>query len=360
MKMQMQSLTDSQTPRRYIGNNSSLLTKYDIPITHLDFSYVETCEDRRELERILEILKSGEEGYYVELMRAVEDKLKILHPKSKFLRNTSRVLSKDELESREWNDISTDLSEWIIDISEDNKELEINKGKKIPKPIEMRKVRECEVAVEEKKTKPQKIKSTDYASWDKYDVDAELLSMDLKEDKLKEIAKKQCSSETKKKRVKFNIPSTEVENKLEAKEEREKGNEYFRAGDYNSALIHYSASVDCIPTTEALNNRAMTYLKLERYESAIKDCDSALCLDPVNLKANWRKSMASYHLGDYQTALKCIEMCVDIEPNNEEIQNFANCVRKKCKETHLVKRRMQIKDVTETEVNSDTSNSVTE
>lgn len=47
----------------------SLLTKYGIPLQHLDFQYVATTKDANELEKMVEILRSGQEGYYPELLR---------------------------------------------------------------------------------------------------------------------------------------------------------------------------------------------------------------------------------------------------------------------------------------------------
>lgn len=127
----MQSATNLEPmgsdPYKYVGDSNSLLSKYDIPVTHLDFSYVEKCQDRKELEKILHVLKSGEEGYYPQLMKCVEEKLQIIYPKSRFLRNLSRVMSKDEVEKEEWNEITRDLNEWLTGVSKDNRELELRK-----------------------------------------------------------------------------------------------------------------------------------------------------------------------------------------------------------------------------------------
>jgi len=32
-------------------------TKYDVPLNHLDFAYVKSCQDKKELEKILKILR---------------------------------------------------------------------------------------------------------------------------------------------------------------------------------------------------------------------------------------------------------------------------------------------------------------
>lgn len=40
-----------------IKNNKSLLMKYEIPLEHISFEYVEKCNDRKEMEKIVKILR---------------------------------------------------------------------------------------------------------------------------------------------------------------------------------------------------------------------------------------------------------------------------------------------------------------
>lgn len=87
----------------------SLLKKYDIPVNHLDFKYVETCTNAKEIEHILEILKSGQEGYYPDLQKCVEERLIVLNPRSKSLRKVIPVLSKYDLQKSEWENLSSDI-----------------------------------------------------------------------------------------------------------------------------------------------------------------------------------------------------------------------------------------------------------
>lgn len=87
----------------------SLLKKYDIPINHLDFDYIKSCGNVKEIEKIVTILKSGEEGFYPDLTEHALAKLKVLHPSSKILREEYPVLTKQSLNNEEWNCISTDI-----------------------------------------------------------------------------------------------------------------------------------------------------------------------------------------------------------------------------------------------------------
>jgi hypothetical protein len=38
-------------------NTKSLLMKYEIPVEHISFEYVEKCNDRKEMEKIVKILR---------------------------------------------------------------------------------------------------------------------------------------------------------------------------------------------------------------------------------------------------------------------------------------------------------------
>lgn len=88
---------------------SSLLKKYDIPIKHLDFDYIKSCENVKEIERIVMVLKSGEEGYYPDLTDCALTKLKALKPSSKIFREEAPVLNRRTMNKDEWNHITTDI-----------------------------------------------------------------------------------------------------------------------------------------------------------------------------------------------------------------------------------------------------------
>lgn len=88
---------------------STLLQKYNIPVDHLDFKYLEKCVNSKEVEQIVEILKSGEEGYYPDLTRYAENRLRALNPHSKCLRNEEPIRRQQTMESAEWSEITNML-----------------------------------------------------------------------------------------------------------------------------------------------------------------------------------------------------------------------------------------------------------
>ena len=71
--------------------------KYDIPLNHLDFKYIETCKDAKELEKIIKTLRSGEEGAFPDLEKCAEQRLKKLKPDSQVLRKPEPVTKLGEL-----------------------------------------------------------------------------------------------------------------------------------------------------------------------------------------------------------------------------------------------------------------------
>lgn len=88
----------------------TLLQKYDIPINHLDFEYIKNCSNSKEIERILLILKSGQEGFFPDLTKCAENRLKTLNPNSKALRQEVPLLTCAGMKSSEWQDINSNVS----------------------------------------------------------------------------------------------------------------------------------------------------------------------------------------------------------------------------------------------------------
>lgn len=78
-----------------MAQEKSLLEKYDIPVENLDFKFVKRCENRKRLEQILTILRSGEEGFYPELTAFAENRLREVYPASKLLRTECELVTSD-------------------------------------------------------------------------------------------------------------------------------------------------------------------------------------------------------------------------------------------------------------------------
>lgn len=58
---------------------------------------------------------------------------------------------------------------------------------------------------------------------------------------------------------------------------KDKGNKAMAEGDYQRAMEHYTFALDYIKDNKSIyTNRALAYIKLKRYQKAIKDCNSVI------------------------------------------------------------------------------------
>ncbi|CAG9321751.1 unnamed protein product [Blepharisma stoltei] len=111
-------------------------------------------------------------------------------------------------------------------------------------------------------------------------------------------------------------------NLKQSEEEKEKGNEFLRSGDYENAIDCYNIAEYYQPTNPAIFcNRALAYLKSKKYENAIEDCDKAIHFKSNYAKAYVRRGKAYLALKEYSKASKDFGSALKIEPNNSEIQN---------------------------------------
>lgn len=203
----------SQESHNKVERKRSLLERYNIPIEHLDFPYVNKCTDSREIEKILKILRSGEEGTFPDLERCTEARLEKVHPKSRMLRVEKPAARTGELEKTEREAICSGLQEWLEDLAEasstdstSKSEIFTNGKQEIadvlrdfPLPIRGSSVKlEVEMSSKQlpaqgKKEKDNRIKSWEYDKWDKYDVDAEITKLDIVDMQVEEWEKREKS-----------------------------------------------------------------------------------------------------------------------------------------------------------------------
>ncbi|KAI6098852.1 TPR-like protein [Pisolithus croceorrhizus] len=107
-----------------------------------------------------------------------------------------------------------------------------------------------------------------------------------------------------------------------AKLAKEKGNEAFKAGDYPTAIGHYTTAIlaDGDDPTFYLN-RAAAYLKLGKNEDAERDSTKVLSLNPNNVKAFFRRGQARRPLGNFDGARQDFNEALRLEPSNISVKN---------------------------------------
>ncbi|TFY52884.1 hypothetical protein EVJ58_g9759 [Rhodofomes roseus] len=103
--------------------------------------------------------------------------------------------------------------------------------------------------------------------------------------------------------------------------EKDKGNAAFKAGDFPTAIGHYSAAIVADPTNPTYPlNRAAAYLKLGKNEDAERDCDKVLTLDRHNVKATFRRGQAKAALQRLAEARADFWKVLEIEPANDAVK----------------------------------------
>jgi stress-induced-phosphoprotein 1 len=104
-----------------------------------------------------------------------------------------------------------------------------------------------------------------------------------------------------------------------AEQQKDKGNELFKAGDFPGAIKEFDEGVRRDPKNKFIySNRCAAYLKLMDPVSALKDAEKALELDKDFVKAWARKGTAHQMSKEYHKALDAYKKGLAIDPNSKE------------------------------------------
>uniref|UniRef100_A0A4W2FLT1 Sperm-associated antigen 1 n=1 Tax=Bos indicus x Bos taurus TaxID=30522 RepID=A0A4W2FLT1_BOBOX len=332
---------------------------FKIPVEHLDFKYIEKCSDVKHLEKILCVLRSGEEGYYPELTEFCEKHLSGLAPGSRALRKDKPAATASSFTAEEWEKIDGDIKSWVSEIKKEDDKIHFHETETFPAvednlPPVRGSNSHLHVAKEKNsKSRPAKKKiPRDYAEWDKFDVEKECAKLD--EDKERTVINNK--SHLSKIETRLDTAGlTEKEKVFMATREKEKGNEAFKSGDYEEAVKYYTRSLSVLPTVAAYNNRAQAELKLQNWNSAFQDCEKVLELEPGNLKALLRRATTYKHQNKLQEAIEDLNKVLAVEPDNELAKKTLSEVERDLKnsepasKTQTKGKRMVIQEVENSE-----------
>ncbi|KAF2491744.1 serine/threonine-protein phosphatase-like protein 5 [Lophium mytilinum] len=98
---------------------------------------------------------------------------------------------------------------------------------------------------------------------------------------------------------------------------KNKGNDAFRKQDWIEAIEFYSKAIDAYSEDPSFyTNRAQAYIKTEMYGLAIADADSAIALDPENVKAFYRRASANTAILHHSDALRDWKLVVKKAPKD--------------------------------------------
>ncbi|KAM4735950.1 sperm-associated antigen 1-like [Anableps anableps] len=294
-----------------------------VPVEHLDYDFIEKCKDVKYLEKILRILRSGKEGIYPHLIEFCESHLEKLNPKSRALRKENPVATKASLSKDDWNQIVDDLTTW----AEETKKTEtLMKQESVFDDLVKVKIppvrsSNCFVPLNKRSfpkqttNPPKRVLPRDYQEWDKFNVEEECSKIDGSMPKNDPPAILGTGHPNIKKEVDASLLSHQ-EKLFLANREKDKGNEAFRANDFEEAVTYYSRSLSIFPTVNAYNNRAQAEIRLEHWHKAMRDCRQVLELEPRNKKALLRRATIYSHMGSFQMASEDLKVVLQEEPNN--------------------------------------------
>lgn len=339
------------------GGGPSLGSRLGVSVDKLDFGYIMSCKDVKELEKILKVLRSGEEGTFPDLERKAEERLQALNPKSRLLRKEEQVLKSSDLRPEESSAVADELSSWLLDMSHKDQQLKLDHetsdrqqcSKELP-PVRnsstnvvRTSVQTEAIKVASNKTPSQKTpKPREYREWDK------LISTLDKEADLPEPAAapnstpSPASKPSKPPGLKDTLDCvglTDVEKEKLSQQEKEKGNEALKSGSFAEAVTYYGRSITAYSTTAAHNNRALAYIKMEKWTEAISDCDYVLKNEEHDVKALLRRATAFKGQCKYAAAKSDIDLVLTLEPNNRQAAELLASISK-----HLLDEVSQKKD----------------
>ena len=118
-----------------------------------------------------------------------------------------------------------------------------------------------------------------------------------------------------------------------AENKKEKGNTCFNKGSYEEASELYTTALKiCVAEDNDMiivlhKNRAACWLKLERYEDAISDCNVALEMAPSDVKALYRLALALGGKNQYSEAMIHLKHLLTIEPKNKQAIDLAQKIQ---------------------------------
>ncbi|KAM5227009.1 tetratricopeptide repeat protein 12 isoform 1-T1 [Hipposideros larvatus] len=118
------------------------------------------------------------------------------------------------------------------------------------------------------------------------------------------------------------------ENRVLADALKEKGNEAFVRGDYETAILCYSEGLEKLKDMKVLyTNRAQAYIKLGDYQKALVDCDWALKCDEKCTKAYFHMGKAHLALKNYSVSRECFQKILEINPQlQKQVKDYLNQV----------------------------------
>ena len=109
---------------------------------------------------------------------------------------------------------------------------------------------------------------------------------------------------------------------LEADAYNNRGNVYAEKGDLDTAIKDFDTAIHLNPNyTNAYNNRGLTYAEKGDFDTAIKDFDTAIQIDPNFIEAYNNRGGSYYDKGNFDLAIQDFNTAIQLKPDHAAAYN---------------------------------------
>ncbi|CAF2074275.1 unnamed protein product [Rotaria magnacalcarata] len=270
--------------------------KYNIPLSHLEYEYIEQCKDEIELEQIHKELVSGEVGSHRILEQLTLDRIRNIQSLNSTLANQKSQETNEESISN--LTVANDHPMNVIH-SVSNSSNEYDSNFIVSQPI---------IDNDSKQTIP------DYdEEWKKFE---RKVSADFDDHFEDSDSDEQSDSESYQNRKRLHT----------AEQQRLNGDTAFKAKNYQQAVDSYTKSITINNSSLTYMNRAKAYFKLNDHDACIQDCSQVLTTNPTFTQALFRRASCYFVKNQYDKAKLDLDSVLTIDPDNDEAQNLLNNV----------------------------------
>ena len=170
-----------------------------------------------------------------------------------------------------------------------------------------------------------------YASQKKYAEAIEFFDHSLMEDEDEKVRKKLAEIKKAKRKK-------DAEDFLDdgiSEEEKAKGAECFKAGDYKTAIKHYTEAIARNPKNHLLySNRCTCFRKINQFEAALADCEKCIEICPAFAKIYNSKGQIQFYLKNYHRCIETFQKVIELEPESQGAIEATEMIQK----THIAIR----------------------
>jgi tetratricopeptide (TPR) repeat protein len=184
---------------------------------------------------------------------------------------------------------------------------------------------------EEVKPRQRKHAYEYFNQWDRYDVDAEVAKL---EDAKAKAEEEEDAVPSRNDGLPPDLTAAALEKmapieiERRALNEKTKGNEAYKAGEFKEAVKAYTHSLRLMQDNAVVYaNRGMCHLKLKQYRQTLADCTAAIQIDDSYTKAYLRRGIAHRRLSQTAQAISDLDIVLHREPHNKEAQEHRRCAQ---------------------------------